>query len=116
MGGPRHLAKSGCRPLDVLVLYELADVNPRRAAHLAMLRTMEESIAGHRVVAWNCANGVPRWIRSGRYDLIVLDALLLSARARGDFQARRAMFDWVAEVDAVRLAMPQDEYIRPAVL
>src|SRR5262249_52487921 len=108
-GSPRHLANTGCRPLDILGLYELADMNPRRAAHLAMLRTMQESVAGHRVIAWNCANGVPRWIRSGRYDVVMLDALLMAARARVDFAERRPMFDWVAQTDAVRIAMPQDE-------
>lgn len=110
-GGPATLASTGCRSLDVLWLYELADVNARRSTHAAALHTLDHSLAGHRVVAWNCWHQVPKHLREARFDLIVLDHNLLACRTREDFPLRRRWFEWIAATNAVRLATPQDEYL-----
>jgi hypothetical protein len=115
-GGPRTLAATGCRSLDVLWLYELADINPRRSTHLAALRTLGHSLANHRVVPWNCWHRVPKHIRNTHFDLIVLDHNLLAIRVREDFPLRRGWLDWVSETNAIRVAMPQDEYLWTAIL
>jgi hypothetical protein len=81
-----------------------------------MLRALEHSRARHRIVAWNCWNRVPKAIREARFDVIVLDYNLLTIRTRPDFPERRAWLDWVAETPAVRIAMPQDEYLWTATL
>ena len=110
-GGPMTLAATGCRSLDVLWLYQLADMNPRRLTHRAALNTLQQSVAGHRVLPWNCWHRVPQYIRETDFDLIVLDHNLLASRTAADFPARRKWLDWVSKTRAVRLAMPQDEYL-----
>ena len=56
--------------------------------------------------------------RSGgcRVDAIVLDNTLLVARWAPEFAARRPTFDWLAGLDALKIAFPQDEYNHAHVL
>ena len=56
--------------------------------------------------------------RSGgcRVDAIILDNTLLVARWAPEFAARRPTFDWLAGLDALKIAFPQDEYNHAHVL
>lgn len=116
VGGPNVVASTGCRALDVLWLYELADINPRRTTHAATLHSLDYSCARHRVIAWNCWHQVPSAIRKARFDVIILDANLLTIRSRFDFNECRRRLQWVGDSNAIRIALPQDEYLWTGVL
>ena len=49
-------------------------------------------------------------------DAVILDNTLLVARWAPEFAARRPTFDWLADVDALKIAFPQDEYNHAHVL
>ena len=70
----------------------------------------------HEIVYWNAGYSVPRAIRRLDVDAVVLDNTLLVARWAPEFAARRPTFDWLAGVDALKIAFPQDEYNHAHVL
>ncbi len=80
------------------------------------LRFLEHSLTPHNVLYWNAWHGVPSWVRSYPYDVVVLHYSLLCMRWEELFERWRSSLDWIRESDAVRIAMPQDEYVCAATL
>jgi hypothetical protein len=103
-------------PRDWLVLYLHAEAEPMRPTTTQHLRFLEHSLTPHNVLYWNAWHGVPSWIRSYPYDVVVLHYSLLCMRWEEPFERWRSSLDWVARSDAVRIAMPQDEYVCAATL
>jgi hypothetical protein len=114
-GSPRSLA-FGSRPRRVLVLYQHTAPGPMRSALRQKVRVLEASATRHEIVYWNAGYSVPRAIRGLSVDAVILDNTLLVARWAPEFAARRPTFDWLAEVDALKIAFPQDEYNHAHVL
>jgi hypothetical protein len=108
-GSPRSLA-FGSTPRRVLVLYQHTAPGPMRSALRQKVRVLEASATRHEIVYWNAGYSVPRAIRRLRVDTVILDNTLLVARRAPEFAARRPTFDWLAGVDALKIAFPQDEY------
>jgi hypothetical protein len=114
-GSPRSLAFGG-RPRRVLVLYQHTAPGPMRSALRQKVRVLEASATRHEIVYWNAGYSVPRAIRRLDVDAVILDNTLLVARWAPEFPARRPTFDWLAEVAALKVAFPQDEYNHAHVL
>jgi hypothetical protein len=98
-------------PRDWLVLYLHAESEPMRPTTTQHLRFLEHSLTPHNVLYWNAWHGVPGWVRSHPYDVVVLHYSVLCMRWHEPFERWRSSLDWIAESDAVRIAMPQDEYV-----
>ena len=103
-------------PRDWLVLYLHAEAEPMRPTTTQHLRFLEHSLTPHNVLYWNAWHGVPGWIRSYPYDVVVLHYSLLCMRWEEPFERWRSSLDWIRRSDAVRIAMPQDEYVCAATL
>jgi hypothetical protein len=114
-GSPRSLA-FGSTPRRVLVLYQHTAPGAMRSALRQKVRVLEASATRHQIVYWNAGYSVPRAIRRLAVDAVILDATLLEARWSPVFSARRPTFDWLADVGALKIAFPQDEYNRAHVL
>jgi len=114
-GSPRSLA-FGSTPRRVLVLYQHTAPGPMRSALRQKVRVLEASATRHAIVYWNAGYSVPRAIRRLPVDAVILDNTLLVARWAPEFPARRPTFDWLADVDALKIAFPQDEYNHAHVL
>jgi hypothetical protein len=114
-GSPRSLA-FGSTPRRVLVLYQHTAPGPMRSALRQKVRVLEASATRHEVVYWNAGYSVPRAIRRLSVDAVILDNTLLVARWAPEFPARRPTFDWLADLDALKIAFPQDEYNHAHVL
>jgi hypothetical protein len=103
-------------PRDWLVLYLHAEAEPMRPTTTQHLRFLEHSLTRHNVLYWNAWHGVPGWVASHPYDVVVLHYSLLCMRWEEPFERWRSSLDWIAQSDAVRIAMPQDEYVCAATL
>ena len=114
-GSPRSLA-FGSTARRVLVLYQHTAPGAMRSALRQKVRVLEASATPHEIVYWNAGYSVPRSIRSLPVDLVILDNTLLVARWAPEFAARRPTFDWLADVGALKIAFPQDEYNHAHVL
>jgi hypothetical protein len=114
-GSPRSLA-FGSRPRRVLVLYQHTAPGPMRSALRQKVRVLEASGTRHEIVYWNAGYSVPRATRRLSVDAVILDNTLLVARWAPEFSARRSTFDWLADVAALKIAFPQDEYNHAHVL
>jgi hypothetical protein len=103
-------------PRDWLVLYLHAEAEPMRPTTTQHLRFLEHSLTPHNVLYWNAWHGVPAWVRSYPYDVVVLHYSVLCMRWEEPFERWRSSLDWIAASDAVRIAMPQDDFMCAATL
>jgi hypothetical protein len=114
-GSPRSLA-FGSTPRRVLVLYQHTAPGPMRSALRQKVRVLEASATRHEIVYWNAGYSVPRAIRRLSVDAVIVDNTLLVARWAPEFPIRRPTFDWLADIRALKIAFPQDEYNHAHVL
>jgi hypothetical protein len=114
-GSPRSLAFGGASR-RVLVLYQHTAPGQMRSALRQKVRVLEASATRHEIVYWNAGYSVPRAIRRLNVDAVILDNTLLVARWAPEFAVRRPTFDWLADVRALKIAFPQDEYNHARVL
>src|SRR5690349_21494963 len=115
-GAPWTRSRVDGPPRDWLVLYLHAEAEPMRPTTTQHLRFLEHSLTPHNVLYWNAWHGVPGWVRSHPYDVVVLHYSLLCMRWEAPFDRWRSSLDWIPQSDAVRIAMPQDEYVCAATL
>src|SRR5829696_1250703 len=80
--------------------------------HLAALA----SIAQADVLPYNGVHGAPSWLRHLRFDAVVLHTTLLAMRWNVWFEQWKRRLEWLADVDALKVAFPQDEYNHAHVL
>jgi len=99
-------------PLNVLVVYATL-THPLRSTVEDHLRAFER--AGHRCFYVNLmVHRVPRWMRRVEFDLIVYHTTFLSQRwVPRHFAKARRRAAALAPLDAPRVALPQDEFLRP---
>lgn len=74
--------------------------------HLAAVAGVENA----EVVVYNAVSGAPAWLRRLRFDAVVLHTTLLAMRWNVWFAQWRGRLDWLADLRAVKIALPQDEY------
>jgi hypothetical protein len=100
----------------MLVLYATPDPRYERLTtlqHLAAVSRLDEPA---EVLAYNAVQGAPSWLRHIRFDAIVLHTTLLCYRWTPSFVTWKRRLEWLADLPAVKIAFPQDEYDHAHVL
>jgi hypothetical protein len=67
-------------------------------------------VPGTEVLSYNAVHGVPQWLGRLRFDAVVLHTTFLCQRWNIWFEQWRKHTDWLADLDALKIALPQDEY------
>jgi hypothetical protein len=83
-----------------------------RAVRLTIRQHLDalERIPSAWVLPYNAVHGVPSWLGRLRFDAVVLDTTILCMRWIPWYDHWRRRSDWLAELDALKIALPQDEY------
>ena len=68
------------------------------------------NVPGAEVLSYNAAHGIPRWLGRLRFDAVVLHTTYLCLRWHRWFEQHREGSAWLADLDALKIALPQDEY------
>ena len=110
-GAPWTRSAVDATPRAWLILYLHADAEPMRPTTVQHLRFLDHSLTPHDVLRWNAAYGVPRWVRDYPFDVVLLHYSVLCMRWETPFERWRSSLDWIRDSEAVRLAMPQDEFV-----
>lgn len=104
-------------PRSVLVLYWTPTPPSQiRAAIRHHLEAIKFGPSRHRVTFWNAFDGTPAMLRKGTYDAVILHTTLLCLRWFDTFPKWRDTLRWLGELDALKIALPQDEYDHSEVL
>jgi hypothetical protein len=62
------------------------------------------------VLDYNAVHGLPSWLRHLHFDAVILHTTLLGMRWSPWFEQWKARLAWLGGLDAVKIALPQDEY------
>jgi hypothetical protein len=83
-----------------------------RAVRLTIRQHLDalERIPSAWVLPYNAVHGVPSWLGRLQFDAVVLDTTILCMRWIPWYDHWRQRGDWIAELDALKIALPQDEY------
>jgi hypothetical protein len=107
------------RPLAILVLSCIGDRRTARKTLVDYVTAFERHAPDHHYVYQDLDSRVTEALRRIRFDVILLDSTFLDARAIRPleiFHAVRERYDFVRTSDAVKIALPQDEYDNGLVL
>jgi hypothetical protein len=74
------------------------------------------AVADAEVLSYNGVHGAPAWLRHLKFDAVVLHTTFLAHRWNPSFEQWKRRSAWLADVDALKIALPQDEYDRAHVL
>jgi hypothetical protein len=95
----------------VLVLYLWDDkYQPMRPAIRQHLHVLNASSQRHQVLYHNILLGIPALLRRVRFDAVLLHTTLLCYRWSDYFSQFKESLRWLAHSDALKIALPQDEY------
>lgn len=101
---------------NILVLYWYIQYPPRNtlAEHLYSF----EKYSGHNCYYVNLAvRGFPWYLKKIRFDLVIFHTIFLSKRWRPEaFQGLLEKVDFLKDLNAVKIALPQDEFIQTDLL
>lgn len=67
-------------------------------------------VRGAEVLSYNAVYGLPAWLRHLEFDAVVLHTTLLGMRWNPYFEQWKTRTEWLGEIDALKIAFPQDEY------
>jgi hypothetical protein len=83
-----------------------------RAVRLTTARHLQAvaDVPGVDVLSYNAVHGLPSWLGRLHFDAVVLHTTFLCLRWNIWFEQLRERNDWLARLDAVKIALPQDEY------
>src|SRR5438552_10006941 len=96
-----------------MTLVRVAHFTPRpRAVRLTTARHLQAvtAVRGAEVLSYNAVHRLPSWLRRLRFDAVVLHTTFLCLRWNVWFEQLRPRSEWLAEVDALKIALPQDDY------
>jgi len=101
----------------ILVLYwhpePLANMRPAIYSHL---HVMDWSVAPHDILYYNAFIGPPASLRHGRFDAIILHTTFLCMRWSHLFYTWKWDLRWIADLNSMKIALPQDEYDHSEIL
>jgi hypothetical protein len=100
----------------VLLLEVTAQPRAARSTTRQHLRALASLPAPSQVLTYNAVNGPPSWLRHLRFDAVVLHTTYLCMRWNVWFEQWKRRSAWLADLDALKIAFPQDEYDHAAVL
>jgi len=101
------------RALDVLVLHGIGEMASARKTLVDFVTSFERFAPEHRYVYHDNDRAVTRALRRMRFDVILLDSTFLDSRAVRPieiYEGIRRRYEFVRTSDAVKIALPQDEY------
>ena len=99
----------------VLLLHVTARPRAVRSTTRQHLEALER-LPGAEVLAYNAVHGPPPWLRHLRFDAVVLHTTYLCLRWSVWFEHWKRRSEWLADLDCLKIAFPQDEYDHAAVL
>lgn len=99
----------------VLLLHVTARPRAVRSTTRQHLEALER-LPGAEVLAYNAVHGPPPWLRHLRFDAVVLHTTYLCLRWSVWFEHWKRRSEWLADLDCLKVAFPQDEYDHAAVL
>src|SRR5437762_10764767 len=92
----------------------LVQLAPHPRALRLTIRQHLEALSRVRGADWvldyNAVHGVPPWLGRLRFDAVVLHTTFLGMRWSPLFEQWRRRSSWIGELDALKIALPQDEY------
>lgn len=97
----------------------MGDMSRARKTSVNHARFLADYQPGHDYVFHDCHAPVTPELRSIRFDAVLLDATFLCMRylrPRSEFEVVRDRYAWIASLDAVVAAFPQDEYDHSEIL
>lgn len=120
----------GSRPKRILIIYDYReDSEKMRLTIKHHLRVLESSDSKHEIVYFNTFDDVPSWILDGTpavppswlhhnsFEIVILHYSFFSLRYTGNFFYKwKRHFSWIKELDCLKIAIPQDEFDRAALL
>lgn len=74
------------------------------------------AVADAEVLSYNAVHGPPAWLRHLKFDAVVLHTTFLAVRWNPSFEHWKRRSEWLADFDALKIALPQDEYDRAHIL
>jgi hypothetical protein len=96
----------------VLLLYLAERPSALRMTTHQHLRALERLPSPSQVLTYNAASGAPAWLRRLNFDAVVLHTTFLCIRWYNRFPELRRSVEWLADIDAAKVAFPQDDYER----
>lgn len=102
--------------LRILVLYWHDTQRPMRAAVHAHLHMLDHMPKPAQILYFNYRERLPRWLRHFKFDVILLHTTFLCLRWSHSFPQHQKKLSWLANLDAIKIAFPQDEYDHSAIL
>ena len=106
----RAALMAGSGAYRVLVLYVTPDPRFERLTTLHHLDALTGLDGPVEVLSFNAVRGAPGWLRRLRFDAVVLHTTLLCQRWTPTFETWKRGIEWLADLPAVKIAFPQDEY------
>lgn len=101
----RHASKK------ILVLWWYEPSEEPRPAIAHHLHLMDHSPCKHRIHYYRLGNRqIPYWLKWTSYDVIILHTSLLCLRWNRMFPRVKQQLEWLKNVKAQKIALPQDEY------
>ncbi len=107
---------SNTSPRRVLVLYWHPKGQELRAAIKHHLRALEYAAIKHEVVYFNAFDGAPRWLRHASFDAVIFHTTFLCVRWSHLFYTWKWELRWLADLESLKIALPQDEYDHSEIL
>ncbi len=99
-------------PLSVLILHSVG--NPVCAPRFLLRHAMSfrDSVPQARAIAHDVSLPLPGYVREAKFDAVFLDVSMLRARWRSaeEYATVRESYGFVREMEAFKIAFPQDEY------
>jgi hypothetical protein len=100
----------------VLLLDVTAQPRAARSTTRQHLQALARLAEPAEVLTYNAVHGPPPWLRHLRFDAVVLHTTFLCMRWNIWFEQWKRRCEWLADVDCLKVAFPQDEYDHAAVL
>jgi len=81
------------------------------------IHTLDESPTGSKIIYHNASLAIPQWYKYLQFDAIIYHYSFWAMRFSPWYIGRmKHHFDWLAELQAVKIAIPQDEYDKSDIL
>jgi hypothetical protein len=100
----------------VLLLYLVPQPRAARATVLQHVEALTRLPGTSEVLAYNAVHGAPPWLRHVGFDAVVLHTTFLCMRWNIWFEHWKRRSEWLADLDCLKIAFPQDEYDHAGVL
>jgi len=81
-----------------------------RSSVYSHLHALDWSDQNHEILYYNANRNAPAWLRHLRWDAVILHNTFLCRRWQPDFFEYKRRLNWIAELQCLKVALPQDDY------